>query len=100
MTTLKRAHGDTPCRYCQTGNHKACRGVRLDETVCSCSCPKKPGRNGVELVDARRKFALGDKPCHGCSNGDHRRCKRSGCSCSCKERKIQRTLFEIPEQEV
>ena len=94
MTAFKYAHGDAPCCYCQTGNHKACC-VRQDRTMCSCSCPKtfktKSSRNGVERVDARRKFELGDKPCHGCSTGDHRRCKRSGCSCSCKERKIQET---------
>jgi hypothetical protein len=31
--------GDTPCGNCNLNQHKNCR-PRLDDTLCSCSCPK------------------------------------------------------------
>jgi hypothetical protein len=85
--------GAAPCRYCQTGYHKACRGFRLDGTVCSCECPTT-----FKAKDGRKKFERGDTPCKPCSIGDHRRCKRGECSCSCKERPPKRKfLFDIPK---
>jgi hypothetical protein len=35
----KYEKGDTPCGYCNMGNHKKCR-PRLDGALCSCKCPQ------------------------------------------------------------
>lgn len=35
----KHDRGTSPCWYCNSGQHKYCRIIKLDGNFCSCSCP-------------------------------------------------------------
>lgn len=43
--TRKYKIGSNPCYFCFKSHHSRCRGMRLDQTICSCTCKTKVNFN-------------------------------------------------------
>ena len=55
--------GPHPCRYCQDGDHRDCRGVLCDASaLCSCSCPEAVAMHVRKLKSDKRRWLVGKPP--------------------------------------